>query len=153
MATQAKLKDIIDGMEFQSDEINSYLNKVTGKVVTIPNEAFNAVESGDDSLYDFGPEMLEEAREVSDGKDWISLPDRFDIDEYRMMENFALSVEDDKSSGLLQVALQGSGAFRRFKDTAIILKLEQDWYDYRNRAYKEAAIDWCKAYNIEYADE
>ena len=67
-----------------------------------------------------------------------------------MMERFAGSVPDDKAADLLLVTLQGSGAFRRFKDTLMILNLAEKWWEYRDRAYEEIAVDWCEQNNVEY---
>ncbi len=38
MALPVKLKDIIEGLEFQTDEGSSYLNTTTGEVVYITEE-------------------------------------------------------------------------------------------------------------------
>ena len=38
MAVHVKLKDIIEGLEFQSDESFSYLNTPTGEVVSVTTE-------------------------------------------------------------------------------------------------------------------
>ena len=44
MAVTVKLKDIIEGLEFQSDEGSSYLNTMTGEVVYITEEELRAAE-------------------------------------------------------------------------------------------------------------
>ena len=38
MAVQVKLQDILEGMDFQSDEQSSFLNLTTGEVVVITDE-------------------------------------------------------------------------------------------------------------------
>ncbi|MEW5994115.1 MAG: UPF0158 family protein [Candidatus Zixiibacteriota bacterium] len=152
MAVRVSLQDIVDGMDFQSDEAASYLNLVTGKVVMITDDELEAAEEGgDEDLYD--AEILETARGVLAGKDYVALPDRFEIDEYRMMVQFAESVVDQATSDQLLVVLRGSGAFRRFKDTVHILGLADNWYDFRARAYEETAIAWCERNGIEYYRE
>ncbi len=49
MAVRVRLQDVIEGMEFQSDEMTSYLNRKTGQVVTIGDEYFWALEFGDEN--------------------------------------------------------------------------------------------------------
>jgi hypothetical protein len=49
MAVQVKLKDIIEGLECQSDEYFSYLHTTTGEVVSVTTEELRAA-SGDGSL-------------------------------------------------------------------------------------------------------
>ena len=44
MAITVKLKDIIEGMDLQSDEGSSYLNTTTGKVVYTTDYELRAVE-------------------------------------------------------------------------------------------------------------
>jgi hypothetical protein len=52
MKVQVKLKDIIEGMDFQSDEQSSFLNLTTGEVVAITDEELRAAEN-DEPLEDF----------------------------------------------------------------------------------------------------
>ena len=44
MAVQVKLKDIIEGLEFLTDEGTSYLNTTTGEVVYVTTEELRAAE-------------------------------------------------------------------------------------------------------------
>lgn len=47
MSVRVKLSAIIDGMEFQSEGISSYLDKKTGEVITITDEEFRAADETD----------------------------------------------------------------------------------------------------------
>ncbi len=58
MIIRVNLGDIIEGMGFQSDESTSYVNKSTGKAVTISEEEFRA--AGDDEPIDSFPEWQHE---------------------------------------------------------------------------------------------
>lgn len=143
-----RLADIIDGMEMQSDEMTSYLHRPTGRVITISDEAFTAADE-DDEEYDV-PEELAEARDIlAHEADYVALPDRFEIHEYRMMERFALGIADPEPRDQVGYALQGRGAFRRFKDAILRLGLAEEWYAYRNDAYETVARDWCDENGIE----
>ena len=51
-ALRVKLPDIIEGMDFQSDEQSSFLNLTTGEVVSITDEELRAAEN-DVPLEDF----------------------------------------------------------------------------------------------------
>ncbi len=44
MTIQVKLQDILEGMDFQSDEQSSFLNLTTGAVVAITDEELRAAE-------------------------------------------------------------------------------------------------------------
>jgi len=150
--SSVELKDIVDGMQWQSDSMGAYLNTKTGKVVPVSEEELFAADFDDDPLplTDWEAEAAEVAQAVREGKDYIALPDRFEIDEYRMMERFALGAGGPTRSSLLE-AISGSGAFRLFKHTVRELGLSQEWYSYRNGAYEQVAKDWCREHGIVYS--
>ncbi|MBI1722816.1 MAG: hypothetical protein HYR48_02780 [Gemmatimonadetes bacterium] len=147
-----RLREIVDGMESQSDEMTAYLNVKTGQVVPVSDEELAAAEAGEQASdqADWEAEALEIARGVLAGEDYIALPDRVEIDEYRMMDRFASTVPDPAASARLQRAIQGRGAFRYFKDSIHDLGLAEEWYSYRDRGYEEIAVAWCEAHGIEY---
>ena len=150
MSIRVSLSDIVEGMEFQSDEVKPYVNTQTGKVVTVDDEALFAAENGDpDGCNESGE--LELARDILDGKTYLPLPDRFDIDEYRMMERYAQSVADEAKAQELFVALRGRGTFRYFKDTVRRLGIADDWYAFRDQAFEEIAVAWCEDNGIAFA--
>lgn len=93
-------------------------------------------------------------KEGDDGnKNFLGLPTKFDIDEYRIMERFCLSIQDEKTSEALYIAIKGSGAFRRFKDSIHRLAVADDWYKYRDKALKGIAVGWCEENDIAYVDD
>ncbi len=79
---------------------------------------------------------------------FIRLPEKYEIHEYRIMEDFIDELNDQKLQMELYRAIQGRGAFRRFKDKIRYSGIEQQWYDYQNNAYREFALRWCKENNI-----
>ena len=155
MAITVKLDDIIEGIEFQSDEVTSYLNKKTGKVVTITDQEFGAAED-DEPLEDFPDwehENIKTAKEILETDDYISLPSKFDVHEYAIMERFCLSITDDEIRDIMYGSIKGRGAFRRFKDNIHRFDLADDWYKYRDEAIKQIAVGWCEKNNIEFTDK
>lgn len=144
------LKAILEGMEFQSDEITAYLHRPTERVILISDEALQAAEDEEPGA-EAGVDELElsDARGIlQGGDDYLPLPDRFEIDEYRMMERFASGVADPAVQAALADALRGRGAFRRFKDAVHRLGLAEEWYRYRDRGYEDVARAWCEAQGI-----
>lgn len=71
------------------------------------------------------------------------------INEYEMMVEFVETIEDTRFQNQLYISLNG-GAFRRFKDTCINFNMIDDWYKFRDKKYKEIAINWCKENNIKF---
>jgi len=47
MAITVKFDDIVEGMEFQTEETISYLNRKTGEVATITDREFRAAEDSE----------------------------------------------------------------------------------------------------------
>lgn len=130
-----KLSEVIDALDFTNDEIEYYYNPDTKEIFM----------SNIGDFEDINEDELDELFEKS-----IMLPTRYDINEYEMMENFAETISDTRLQNQLYISLNGSGAFRRFKDTCINFDIINDWYKFRDERYKEIAIDWCKENNIEF---
>ena len=88
-----------------------------------------------------------------DRDEWISSPTKYDINEYRMMEDFIETISDKRKNELLSVAITGRGAFRRFKDTLHVVDLQDEWYSFKDDALIEIARRWCEDNNISYIDD
>ena len=156
MAIRVKLNDIIEGLEFESDERNSFLDKRTGEVVSISEEEMQAAEDDEpiEDFPDWQQDLVRIAKEIVDETgNYIALPTKFDIDEYSIMEKFCLSLNDSEMSDTLYSLIKGSGAFRRFKDAVHEYDIADDWFKYRNDALKEIAIEWCQENDIEFEDK
>ena len=91
----------------------------------------------------------DDEEEYDEDDDYIRLPDSYDINEYRMMENFVYSLPKGKNQTILYNAIQGRGAFRRFKDKLHEIGMANEWYKYRDQQYKEIALEWCEENDIE----
>ncbi|MBX9704008.1 MAG: UPF0158 family protein [Silvanigrellaceae bacterium] len=144
------LSDIIMGVDFQSDENFSYIDKRTNTVCLISQEALSLAENSEDDHPEWMDDMVQLAKSyLEDDTNFIALPSQYDVDEYRMMKNFAFSLNDKHHKENLLIALQGKGAFSRFKDTVIYLGIADNWYQYRDKQYKEFVLKWCEIEGIE----
>ena len=154
MAVTIKLKDIIESLEFLSDEGSSHLNIATGEVIYIIDEEVRAAE--DETPLDHFPEWQHDAirmaKDFLESADYLPLPTKFDIHEYSIMERFCLSIEDDDIGDDLCNAIRGRGAFRRFKDRIHEYGMADDWYTYRDETLRKIAIEWCEANGISYTE-
>lgn len=156
MAGVVSLRELVDELKIVTDGHHVFLNKITGKVVTLTEEDISAVESGDDTeeRQDWEQDVFEQAKEVSSSGNYLELPSQFDIHEYQIMEKFCLDFPDEQiSSELLDEIRGGSGAFRRFKDTIYRYGIENDWFKFQDEAYKEIVISWLESNNIAYIDD
>ena len=154
MTIQVKLQDILEGMDFQSDEQSSFLNLTTGEVVSITDEELRAAEN-DAPLEDFPDwqhDAIRMAKDIIETDSYLQLPDRFEIHEYSIMERFCLSVDDEDMRDDLCDAIRGRGAFRRFKDRMQLYGMAEEWYRYRDAALREIAMAWCEEHGIPYTE-
>jgi acetylornithine deacetylase/succinyl-diaminopimelate desuccinylase len=152
MSVTVKLSDLVDAMETFGHEKHHYLNLQSGEVHSITEEEFRAAE-GDTPLEnypDWQRPKIVVAKEILRTKHFLSLPERFEINEYRMMEDFCLALSDQQLRDAMTYAIQGQGAFRRFKDRLHHYGIAEKWYEYREERYFEIAAQWCEANEIAY---
>lgn len=70
--------------------------------------------------------------------------------EYGWMAEFAASVADARLRDRLEVALDGRGAFRRFKSTLLDDLVERErWFAFRDARLRAAAREWLAEQGIE----
>jgi hypothetical protein len=146
---RVSLEKILGGMEFQSDTVSAYLNTVTGEVLLIDDESIHAADAGEE-IDPMTGESLDLVRDAMKSEDYIPLPDRFEIDEFSMMERFAHTVPDDTASGTLLMLPGGAGSFSRFRKGLTQFDLLDEWHQSRNRAFEEKAVEWCENRGIQY---
>ena len=155
MNIQVKLKDIIDEMEIQFEESRSLLNIKTGEIVLVTSEDLRAAE--DEKPFDHLPGWEQESRMIAidvveNFENYIELPTKYEVNEYEIMENFCLTVSDQRKQESLLRTIKGKGAFRRFKDKIIDFEMEEQWYSYRDQSFKQIAIEWCQENKINFIE-
>lgn len=124
-------------------------------MVLINDQEFRAAEHNE-PIGDFSEwqqENIKVAKEILEMDKYIPLPTKFDIHEYGIMERLCLSIRDTKISDILYNSIKGSGAFRRFKQNIYRYNIQDDWYNYRDAALREIAIEWCEDNNIEFTEQ
>ena len=89
-ALQVKLSDIVEGLERQSEESFSYLNTMTGEVVSVTTEELRAAEEDEplDDFPDWQHDAMRIAKDIVATEHYLPLPDRFAMHEYSIMERF-----------------------------------------------------------------
>ena len=135
---KVKLSDIIDAIEITDQYSEYFLDKETGKVEWVSDMAMTQEEQ--DEVYD----RLDE-------HGFYRLPTSFDIRDYDIMEDFIDTLSGSNHDRLAS-AIQGKGAFRRFKDAVIRMGIDKQWYDFQADAYKRKAARLCEDNDIEYEE-
>ncbi len=153
MKKPVKLDDVLDAFELQSDAMRYFLDRRTGVVFAVLEEYLWPMENEIDlnAPYKWQQEQLELAADVEENfEHYAALPEKFEINDYEIMEDFCLRIKNDEKRERLLDAIRGKGAFRRFKSAISSLGLEDNWYQFRSQRYRQMAIEWCESENVEY---
>ena len=130
-----KLEKIIEGLEMVDNIVDCYYN---------PEKDERFLSNGGE-YEELTEDEIDELFEKS-----IILPTQYEINEYQIMVDFIETIDNLEIKSNLHRLIQGKGAFRRFKDYCFEMDIIQKWYDFRDKRYKEIAIDWCKQNELEY---
>lgn len=140
---------------FQSGfpEMEHYLDLETGKVLLITQEVkWYLKEPLDAELHGWQQQMLQDARRIEEGYGtrYISIPQQESREGYRDMERFIATVQDQHLQDQLWRAIQGRGAFRRFKDALLEYPDERErWFAFSERCVHERMLAWLESKGIE----
>ena len=131
------------------------LNMVAGEFDMISSEThlFYNKETGEFDFYNECMDMEDDNIEKYDGNEWVAAPNQRDLNEYSIMEDFIYTVSDSHKKELLSVAIEGRGAFRRFRDTLYRVDLVDEWYSYKHDTFVELAREWCERNGIDYIEK
>jgi hypothetical protein len=122
-----------DAFENNAPEVHSYLHVVTGEVLRVV-----------DGIAD--PEM--HARIASDAS-YMSIEPVSSREQYRWMERFIPMVEEDELREQLASAIDGKGAFRRFKDVLMAHAPERErWFTFRSERLRVFMEAWLAAHGL-----
>jgi hypothetical protein len=138
--TNRLLGDIEEALNNDSYEAEWYLDIEEEKIIFM-------------SEYGGFVEEQEEMREMIENDDegrFIAIPRTTSREGWEQLKRFILSLDDqdEKTQNLLLNTIQGSGAFRRFKDAVYDIGLQDRWYDFKNREDRKEALDWLRAQNL-----
>ena len=143
---------MVDALDNASDEMSSYVNRLTGEVRTVMHEELRlAEEGGDPEMPEWQQDAVNAANEVLDSKDWLELPSKFDIHEWDIMDRFGGLLPSEQQAGVRD-AIRGNGAFRNFKGTIRRLGIEDAWFEYKRRALEDIARGWLREHDLQPAE-
>jgi hypothetical protein len=122
-----------DAFENNAPEVHSYLHLDSGEVLRVV-----------DGIAD--PEM--HARIASDAA-YLRIEPVSSREQYRWMERFIPMVDDTVLRGQLSQAIDGKGAFRRFKDVLIGFTAERErWFAFRSERLRVFMEAWLAAHAL-----
>jgi len=122
-----------DAFENNAPEVHSYLQLATGEVIRVV-----------DGVAD--PQM--HARIAAD-PGYLRVDPVSSREQYRWMERFIPMVENTELRGRLHQAIDGKGAFRRFKDVLMAHAEDREkWFTYRSERLKTFMDAWLQAHSL-----
>ncbi len=149
------LSELIFEMELGDNmERSGYLDTETGEIIDMPDDIMRAVEDGESesALVERDEDLAETAEQIlSDEQNrFLPIPKRESREGYEIMVAFAESVKNKGLQEKLSIALDGKGAFRRFRD---VLNQHPDelerWYTFKDDWMREESVRWLLENGIE----
>ncbi len=131
--------DMLEIAMEDSDLANTYLlNLVSGEVIFFSDHL---------GLSDEDERLL---AEIDGSDDYVAVERIPSYEAYQWMVDFVdemVAPADENAAEKLSIALNGKGAFRRFKDTLHRVDEQwlQAWYQWREKQLKAAVDEWLKS--------
>ncbi|MDE3088535.1 MAG: hypothetical protein KGJ80_04010 [Chloroflexota bacterium] len=133
-----------DGLELAFNDASGmadyFLDTETGEVVMISDAAMSADEV----------ERIRDMIDADDSGRFVRVPRNESGEGYEDMEEFVATVPNARARDLLQRAIRGRGAFRRFKDTLVEFPKERErWFRFQDERLRERIREWLEEEKIE----
>jgi hypothetical protein len=110
--------DLETAFERNSPDTESFLDTRTGEVVTVTEGAIDYTE--------------QRGKVQAGGEAFVRVEPAASREQYKWMERFVVGVTDEPLRERLVIAIDGKGAFRRFKDVLLNYPTERErWFTYR----------------------
>ena len=155
-APRRKLKvdfaDLVQAMDFHSDEGSSHLDLRTGEIHVIDDDLLHCVEDDElDDLPAWQKDLIDIARAVLKGDDFLEeIPHIDSAESFDLMRDFVARLDDGPARRRLEAAVAAPRPFRRFKDALFDFpELRERWFELDNRAKAEMARRWLDDIGVE----
>ena len=130
-ALNISLDELCEAMEDSSYENEYFLDLETGEILFVS-------EYMDDEESEKLKERIEE-----DSERYERIPKAESHEGYQDMVDFITTVDNEHLVELLEVAINGKGAFRRFKDVLLNYPEERErWFKFKDERMEERALEW-----------
>jgi hypothetical protein len=123
--------DLETAFERNSPDTESFLDTRTGEVVAVTEGAIDYPE--------------QRAKVQAGGEAYVRIEPAASREQYKWMERFVVGVTDEPLRERLVIAIDGKGAFRRFKDVLLNYPTERErWFSYRSELLHWAMHKWLE---------
>ncbi len=125
--------------ERNGSEIESFLDTRTGDVVSVVEDALDHTE--------------QRAKVQASPESYVRVEPAASREQYRWMERFVGMVSDPTLRERLIIAIDGKGAFRRFKDVLVAYPAERErWFSFRGDLLHWHIQKWMEREQLEGAE-
>lgn len=148
-----RIGDVAAAMEDHGGELAWYLDTTSGEVVPVSEELFLHLEDEPEEVEGWFDEVeIAIAREIeAESGRYEPIPHIPSYRMYELMVAFANGVEDDELRDRLAIALDGRGAFGRFKRVLADYDEEarQRWFRVHDEYLAARVREWLRGLGIE----
>ena len=136
------LDELCDAMEDNTYEHEYYLDLESGEILFI-------------SEYTDDEEAIELKERIEEDFDrYEKIPKVESHEAYEDMEDFIGTVDDERLVELLEVAIDGKGAFRRFQN--VLRNYPEDrkrWFEFKGDRTKQRVLGWLDDINVTISED
>ena len=141
-ALNTSLDELCEAMENSSYEHEYFLDLETGEILFISDYM------GDEETRELKDRIEEDAERYE------PIPRAESNEGYEDMVDFIATVDDEHLVELLEVAINGKGAFRRFKEVLLNYPEERErWFRFKDERMEERALEWLDDTGINLAQD
>lgn len=138
---KANLSELTDAFDNCRIGYEYYLDLETGELLIVSDEFMGTDET--EEIYE---------RMEDEPKRYLSIPTGSSREGYQDMVAFAESLEDGNLKDKLWIALNGRGAFRRFKDVLLSYpEKREEWFRFKDERLEKRVREWLEENEIELA--
>jgi hypothetical protein len=139
---RVNLGELCEAMENSSYQHEYFLDVQTGEILFIS-----------DYMDDEETRQLKDRIEEDSGR-YERIPKAEPNEGYQDMVDFIATVDNERLAELLEVAINGKGAFRRFKDVLRNYPQESEaWFKFEDGRTEERALEWLSDIGISPAQD
>jgi len=74
--------------------------------------------------------------------------------QYQWLDGFIATIDEESLKARMEAAINGKGAFRRFKDILLTVPEERrKWFEYRDLMMRQRIIEWVQEQGIDVSNE
>ncbi len=129
--------ELCSAVEDNSYENEYYLDRETGEILLLSEYVDDEERGKLKDRIDDNPDRYER------------IPKAEPREGYEDMQAFIATVDDERLAELLEVAVNGRGAFRRFKDVLLNYpEARERWFQFQDNRIQERAREWLGDINV-----